>query len=171
MKLSAPLSIALFAFLFLGMIWQTVKVAKLEKTISQLSVPEDVEDVEPHFSLGQAMGRIQVYANKLWFSGDAENWPLASFYVHELEETMDEVKAHRREEGGQRVDKLIVDFGLQPLEEVELSVELKDVHAFKLSYENLITYCNACHVSTAKPYIRIKTPERPAFDNQHFSSK
>jgi len=169
MKLSTPLSVGLFAFLFLGLIWQTVKVSKLEKSLSQLSVDETVEPEGPHFSLGQAMGRIQLYANKLWFSGDAENWPLASFYVHELEETMEEVKAHRREEGGQRVDKLIVDFGLQPLEEVETAVESKDVHAFRLSYENLITYCNACHVSTAKPYIRIKNPERPAFDNQIFT--
>jgi hypothetical protein len=138
---------------------------QLNTRIEKLSMLPEVEEIE----LAHSMGRFQLYANKLWFSGKEGNWSLAGFYVHEIEENMEEIEASSLVENGQNVSELIRSFGLEPLSEVSTAIEKKEIHSFELAYENMLTYCNACHVATGKPYIKIKTPETPTFDNQIYT--
>lgn len=61
---------------------------KLTQKVEQLSLRidslENVKGFKP--GLGTLMNAIQIHHLKLWKSGNAENWELANFELHELEE-------------------------------------------------------------------------------------
>ena len=125
---------------------------------------EDDEEIE----LAVVMSHIQRHANKLYFAGQNENWPLASFYVHELEESMEEVEHGHIEEDGINISKLMKSIGLPALKTMEEAVEGKSKVAFTSAYTNLVSNCNTCHQSAAHPYIVIINPTTPALDNQQY---
>src|SRR5690625_6455832 len=41
---------------------------------------------------GDLMGGLQNHHNKLWFAGTNENWELADFALHEIEEIVEDIK-------------------------------------------------------------------------------
>jgi hypothetical protein len=125
---------------------------------------EDDEEIE----LAVVMSHIQRHANKLYFAGQNENWPLAAFYVHELEESMEEVEDGHIEEDGINISKLMKSIGLPALKTMEEAVEGKNKAAFTSAYTNLVSNCNTCHQSAAHPYIVIINPTTPALDNQQY---
>ena len=45
--------------------------------------------------MGTIMPGVQLHFAKLYFAGKAQNWPLAEFEVHEVEENMDRAVALR----------------------------------------------------------------------------
>src|ERR1700746_2670892 len=42
--------------------------------------------------LGEFMLAIQLHHAKLWFAGQNQNWPLADFEVHEILESLDDIR-------------------------------------------------------------------------------
>src|SRR5690349_14889212 len=52
---------------------------------------EEHEGEEEHMEVAVYMGRIQAYHQKLWAAGEANNIELAAFYLHEMEEAMEEI--------------------------------------------------------------------------------
>ena len=44
--------------------------------------------------LGEFMSGIQVHHEKLWFAGNAQNWQLADFEIHEIMEAVDDIKKY-----------------------------------------------------------------------------
>src|SRR5947208_2029132 len=46
---------------------------------------------ETPVEIADIMTKLQRHANKLYFAGKFENWPLADFYVEEIEETVNDV--------------------------------------------------------------------------------
>ena len=48
---------------------------------SKMDLPEENE-----YALSEEMHRLQLYMNKLYFSGKSSNKKLSDFYVHEIEE-------------------------------------------------------------------------------------
>jgi hypothetical protein len=118
--------------------------------------------------LADYMNKFQRYANKLWFAGNNQNWPLAQFYIHELEESMIELEHANPIEDGIELSPLIRNFGLKPLERIENAVENKETKAFDEAYDLMISNCNNCHHATKHEFIIIQKPLTPAYDNQHF---
>lgn len=117
--------------------------------------------------IGFFMSRIQVFHEKLGLSGEHENWDLANFYIHELEETVEELEMAKKGR-----DELKLLFTLtQQIELIEKAVDNKDFVAFKDSYLQLTSTCNSCHVAAGYDYIVIKEPTENNFSNQDFSKK
>ncbi len=123
------------------------------------------QDVE----LAPLMLRFQVHADKLWFAGTAENWPLATFYGHELQETLQEIEASNLVDRGVAVSKLAGPMFGPTLESVRDTLAKKDSSAFRQRYEALLGACNACHAATRHPFIKIKVPTAPGMSNQQFA--
>lgn len=126
---------------------------------------EEEEEIE----VSSIMTNIQRHFGKLYFAGTAQNWDLAEFYTHEVEEAMEELEEHNVVEDGINISKFVSIMGLTPLKNIDEAVDKKDLTAFNTAYTAQINQCNACHASTKHPYIRIKEPERPVFSNQIFT--
>ena len=149
-----------------------LQISSLKKKLEQLDqeLPRNLEQEEPEdIELGDVMTKLQRHINKLWFAGQEANWPLSAFYVHELEETFEELTDHEVIDEGVNITDLAKSMGLKPLKMVEDAVQQKDAEAFQLSYDNLISHCNSCHQSSNHPFVVIKTPAIPVFDNQDYS--
>lgn len=122
------------------------------------------EDYKPGF--GDLMGIIQTHHAKLWYAGTNQNWKLAEFEIHEIEETFEKIS----ELHGDRYNasQLIPAFILPFLESTEKAARSKDIMAFKDRYAQLTTGCNNCHANAGFGFIVIQTPTEPAFTNQDF---
>ena len=131
---------------------------------SKISGKDSPEDIE----LGDVMTKLQRHSNKLWFAGRANNWPLAAFYIHELEETFEELTEHEIIDEGVDISMLTRKMGLSPLKLVGTAVTQRDSSAFLSSYNNLISHCNSCHQTSNHSFVVIKTPDQPVFDNQEY---
>ncbi len=121
----------------------------------------------PH--LGWAMVQVQIYHAKLYFAGAAKNWELASYYIHELEEALEDVQKLHLEHEGIKIAELIKAMALPQVENVENAVEQKDTVAFSAAFEKLTTSCNQCHQAAGKSIIHIKVPQGAGLPNQDFT--
>lgn len=121
---------------------------------------ETTRSLEP--SLGDTMTRVQGLFADLYYAADAKNWALASYHLHELEETFERVPVVKPEENGVQL-KPLVDIVLgTTIPELEKTVEEKDLGSFLNRYMATISTCNACHVQTGHAYLVVQTPEGPA---------
>lgn len=137
---------------------------KAETTAAASVRANDQEDIE----LGDVMTKLQRHSNKLWFSGREANWPLAAFYIHELEETFELLTEGEIIDEGVDISSLALSMGLGPLAVVEEAVKQRDSAAFLSSFENLTSNCNVCHRSSNHPFVVITKPTSPIFDNQEY---
>ncbi len=55
--------------------------------------------------LGDLMSGIQVHHAKLWFAGQNENWKLAEFELHEIDEGVDDIRNYQ----GARKESQLID--------------------------------------------------------------
>ena len=114
--------------------------------------------------LGDMMLKMQTRHAKLWFAGINENWELADFQLHEMEEILEDIEKFEIEEEETKLLPMI----LAPLDSVDAAVEAKDLERFKASYQNLTATCNSCHVASQQGYNVVKVPDAPMFSNQDF---
>lgn len=128
---------------------------------------EETED-KKEIEVAVVMSHIQRHANKLFFAGNKANWPLAAFYVHELEESMEEIEDAHIVEDDINISKMMKVHGIPSLEVLEDAVKKQSVTDFNSAYINLVSNCNTCHQNTDHPYIVIINPTTPALDNQQF---
>lgn len=160
----------LTVLLCLGVVAQSYYLAKQSDEIKRLNsvFHEASDDHEESHELVGSMGSLQLYFGKAWFAGQAENWELAHFYVHEMEETMEEIVEGKVIHDGKDISKLMKDMAWDQLETLEERSEGNDLAAFKGAYSTMVKSCNSCHAVTGHPFIVIQEPTRPAFDNQNF---
>lgn len=157
----------LAAFLYL-----IVSLNRLENKLNKIknqqinTTSEPNEPKEEEVELSVYMNRIQLFTNKLWFAIQNQNWELASFYLEETEETMEEVAKHEILEEGIRIDEQMKIWGLPAIEPLEEAIESKELKSVELKYTNLITNCNGCHTAVKHDFIKIKIPDSPVFTNQ-----
>lgn len=127
--------------------------------------PEKKEDIE----LAVFMGRMQRFSDKLYFSGKNQNWELAKFYLHELEETSEEVEKANIVEDGHDISKLIGAMLGTTVEATEKSVlNNPSVEKFEENYRAMVAGCNNCHKATDHGFIQISIPKQPTYGNQLF---
>lgn len=134
---------------------------------------EEEEDghEDDHYEVALVMTHFQRHANKLWFAGENENWELAHFYTHELEESMEELEEKKVVDDGINVSKMVGTMGIPPLEGLEEAIDAKDTDKFKEAYNLLVQGCNKCHTAANYPFIEITTPTTPAFSNQKYTAQ
>jgi len=120
------------------------------------------------YPLGEQMGYLQRYVEKLYFAGRAQNWPLADFYVHEVEETADDIAAAKVTSEGVEVSRLLAGMLPPVVQSAAQAVQAKDPALFQTRYAVLVNTCNACHQEARHGFIKITVPERPSVTNQSF---
>ena len=126
--------------------------------------------VEKEVELVALMGRMQLFMNKLYFAGINENKELRDFYVHELEETMEEIEEGEVIHEGVNISQNMQMFGTAQLEVFEEALAENSTD-FKTAYNGFVNACNSCHTASKYPFIIIKAPEKPVFDNQVYESQ
>jgi len=115
---------------------------------------------------GDFMGTLQNHHAKLWFAGENENWKLADFEIHEIEETMEDLMNYQSD----REESKMIEILNPAIEGIEDAIEQKDPELFKRSYISLTNACNKCHQATGYEFNRVKVPEISNFSNQDFST-
>jgi hypothetical protein len=126
-------------------------------------VEKEMHTEEPELAI--YMGRLQLFMNKLYFAGINQNDELSAFYIHEIEETLEELVAAKIIDDGIDISLNTQLFGLNQLENFEKQLEDKSTD-FKNAYSLLVQSCNNCHSVSKHPFIVIKEPTNPVFDNQ-----
>lgn len=126
-------------------------------------VIEETHAEEPEVAV--YMGRLQLYMNKLYFAGINQNEALSAFYIHEMEEVMEEIVSAKIMDEGVDISMNTQLFGLNQIENFEKQLADKSTD-FKSNYALLVQSCNNCHSASKYPFIVIKEPTNPVFDNQ-----
>src|SRR6476620_2783811 len=110
------------------------RIDSLEKKLS--------DSYKPGF--GEFMSGIQVHHAKLWFAGENQNWELADFELHEIMETLDDIKTFNMERPEIRSLTMIY----SPLDSLNKAVQQKNFLSFKSNFVLLTNTCNNCHRDT-----------------------
>ena len=114
------------------------------------------------------MGNMQRFVEKLYFAGQASNWELADFYVHEIEEAMEGIIAANVIDEGVPVSSFMKTMLPSAVMSMEEAVKARDTRQFMTRYDGLVSSCNACHLSTKHGFVKIVIPKQPTYQNQSF---
>lgn len=114
------------------------------------SADEHEEEVE----LAALMTPLQSYAHKLGLAMKAENNRLADFYLHEVEELLEEIEDVETYEGmpvGRPTS--VIMFPL--VADLKSALSKGEWETSMLRYKDLLTGCNRCHTALEHEYIQI----------------
>lgn len=118
----------------------------------------------PKVSYGGTMGMIQNHHLKLWFAGLEENWNLADFYHHELEEHFELLENYRSDKEATQYMPMIK----PSLEAIDQAIENQSLTEFKSGFKTLSNTCTKCHQVSGYPELEITIPTENPFYNQKF---
>lgn len=103
------------------------------------------------------MGSFQYFTHKTTLAIDKRNKPLASFYVHEIEHTLKNVKAIETFDDypvGELAETL-----LEPaFEDLEDALESEPWTVISDKLDAVFAACNQCHKTTNHGFIHVKRP-------------
>ena len=126
------------------------------------AAPAAMPAEEPYSpGLGEIMSLQQMRHIKLWFAGNAANWPLADYEIGELGEGFNDV---RKLVGNDIVDQHVG----KPIEALQKAIDGKDRKAFIAAFDSLSAGCNACHKALDHAFISIQRPAMLPYSNQNF---
>ena len=130
---------------------------------AQLASMEPARGGEPPPpKISEIMTQQQIRHIKLWFAGDAGNWPLADYEIDQLKDGFDDVNEQL---GGDTVEKAVAG----PISALEKAVEAKDRAAFIRAYDQLTAGCNSCHRALDHGFIVIRRPASRPYGDQSFA--
>ncbi|WP_338467241.1 hypothetical protein RXV95_01405 [Novosphingobium sp. ZN18A2] len=126
---------------------------------------------QPALAIGELMEFTQIRHAKLWFAGEAENWPLAAYETAELREGFDDVAKEPppREGAAQPLSSMVPEFVTQPLDEMDKAIAARDKAKFEAAFDQLTQGCNGCHEGAHVQFNRIVRPTQPPLTNQSFA--
>ena len=114
--------------------------------------------------LGEFMLGVQQHHARLWFAGTYQNWPLADFEVHEIGETLDDIKQYCTDRP--EIKSLgIID---PAINSISKAIKQKDLEQFKKAFTELTADCNTCHKDNQHGFNVIVNPTGLPVDNQNF---
>ncbi len=113
-------------------------------------VPEADEQVDPV----AVMTNMQYFLYKTGLSLRADNQELADFYMHEIEEMIEELKQIEDFEGHNIAE--LVEIMLEPhVVAMAETIDTGDSQAALGAMDTVINGCNACHTTTDHDFINI----------------
>jgi hypothetical protein len=123
--------------------------------------------------LGELMSFQQMRHAKLWFAGQAENWPLAAYELDEIREGFDDVvKFHpTHKDSPLPLSALVPKIVDEPLRELDRAVAAHDQKAFTKAFDTLTAGCNSCHWATNFSFNVVQRPTAPGYSNQDFTPR
>ena len=109
---------------------------------------------------------------KLWFAGQAGNWPLAAYELEELNEGFEDVaKFHpTHKDVSLPIPALIDKIIKQPIQDLEKAIDAKNREAFAKAYDGVTEACNSCHRATDFGFNVVTRPTANPYTNQTFQS-
>jgi hypothetical protein len=114
------------------------------------------------------MNLIQTEHAKLWYAGEAGNWPLAAYQLAEMKEIMGDVQdlvpTFRNLPLGDMMDAVVTG----PIVDLEKAIEGRNAAAFAAGFDGLSAACNACHQAIGNAFIAVRRPAPGGFSNQDF---
>ena len=136
-----------------------IKVQRFEERINDLSALLPGQ--------GAVMSLVGCYFGNLWFAIDAENWPLAEFYLHECRETLEravDIKPIRQDLAGLDVDLVAMAEALDHTQftQMDATIRARDKAGSISVYREAMIVCYSCHMSSGKPFLNIRIPETPS---------
>jgi hypothetical protein len=114
--------------------------------------------------LGEFMLGIQEHHAKLWFAGINQNWELADFEVHEIGETLDDIKLYCTD----RPEVKSITMIDPAIAGISKAIRSKDEGGFKKGFIELTSACNTCHKNNQHGFNVIIIPTTPPVTNQQF---
>lgn len=105
--------------------------------------------------LASLMGEMQRLTHKMALSADAGNAELVNFYMHESLEQMKKIQTEVPDYEGQPVALLMERMGQPAYATMQEAVNAKDKQQMLAALDAVVQSCNACHVATLHPFIRI----------------
>ncbi|HSP99732.1 MAG TPA: hypothetical protein VL049_21125 [Candidatus Dormibacteraeota bacterium] len=121
--------------------------------------------------LGEIMGATQMRHLKLWYAGEAQNWPLAAYEVDELAEGFaDAARYHPRHKDAPRpIAELIPEFTAGPISALRAAIAAHDARGFAAAYDGLTAGCNGCHEAARFDFNVVVRPTANPYSNQRFA--
>ena len=125
------------------------------------AAPSAKEGEEHHDEIEVAivMGRIQRFHQKYWLALRANNPELTQFYLHEMEEAMEEIADGNVEDDGIDISANMRTYGLQVNELLQDKLKKEGIAALQKESTSLVDACNACHTASGYDLIRIQVPD------------
>jgi hypothetical protein len=164
-KSSALLSIALGSVLVFASFGcgsdESERITELER---RLATMEDLYKPGLHSLMNETLHRH----SNLWFAGLAENWELADYQHHELEEVFEDIEELHPEYHGEPVALLLGSMMQPSMDEVEEAIHAMSIVRFREAFTNLTNSCNSCHQATGKAMIVITEPDENMVRNLKF---
>ena len=122
--------------------------------------------------LGEIMGAQQMRHSKLWFAGQAQNWPLAGYELDELQEGFaDAVTFHpTHKDCPEPLTTLVPQFTDEPVAELRAAIAARDETRFMAAHDGLTAACNGCHEAAGFGYNRVTRPTTNPYSNQDFNA-
>lgn len=133
----------------------------------QCSQSEQKKEYESYPVL-ETMGYYQRFSHKLWLAGTNENWELADFYAHELEEVTERLIEGDLIHDDYNLSNLSESLFLPKIGKVEEAIKDRNVVLFREHYELMLSGCNLCHQTTKHAFIKISVPTDTTAFNQVF---
>jgi hypothetical protein len=140
---------------------QNKKIEQMQIKIDSLQ-KQLAETYKPGF--GEFMSGIQIHHAKLWFAGINQNWPLADFEVHEIRESLDDIRQFCKDRPEVKAMGMIN----PAIDSVAIAVRQKDLTLFKSDFVLLTNTCDNCHKATNHGFNVVILPTSLPVVNQDF---
>ena len=108
---------------------------------------------------------------KLWFAGQAGNWPLADYELDELKEGYEDIVKYFPTKDGAPTGPMASAIIEKEVAELSKAIEAKNARQFAAAFEKLTASCNACHQSSKKQFIVVQRPTANPYANQSFAPR
>jgi hypothetical protein len=140
---------------------QSADVQKLQAQFDSLQIKLN-DAYKP--GLGEFMTGIQLHHAKLWFAGINQNWKMADFEMHEIGETLDDIKKYCTD----RPEVKSIGVIDPAINNINQAIKQKDIQLFKKGFVDLTNNCNNCHKSNQHEFNEIIIPTASPVVDQNF---
>lgn len=112
-----------------------------------------------------AMKDVAYHFGNLWFAGQKTNWPLAEFYWSEtrshLRWAVRIIPVRKDAQGNEiRLQEILDPIDKTSLQQVGDAIKAKDSARFVEAYKQMLDSCYACHLASAKPFLKLQIPQQ-----------
>lgn len=143
------------------------KMSQKPADISHISHPKP-------YLLIDVMHQFQRYADKIYFSAQAQNPQLTGWYLWKLEQSAMAVSTHKTEPWNLPSTEevtLMRDMFIPAVQDMYEPVKSGQWPEVNVLYETLVATCNSCHEILEHGYVNIQTPKHPTYSNQNYKTE
>jgi hypothetical protein len=121
--------------------------------------------------LGEIMSLQQMRHAKVWYAGQAQNWPLAAYELDELREGFDDVVQYHptHKDSPLPLSQVVPKIMGEPLQALDHAIRAHDSQAFVAAFDGVTAGCNHCHQATNFGFNVVRRPAAPGYSNQDFN--